>query len=230
MSDLSPRRALVKRLLLAVAALGAIMMASVLSARIAVDSLFKGIASSKSSALSGFGLDSLSTSYPGGAMAGAYQKGSVDPWIARSADLRARSSSFDRSLASLHQTVSVHHGYHEDLRTESRFGFGRVLAATVSVPSSDFDATLADLKTLGRVEGISEAGEDFAVKPPPAPGVSPPRKPISRAFKNCSESARANSATPSLSRKTSHRPMKPWTKPTARIRAWSPRSPSPTSA
>ena len=92
------------------------------------------------------------------------QKGIIDPWIARSADLRARSSSFDRSLASLHQTVSVHHGYLEDLRTESRSGFGRALAATVSVPSSDFDATLADLKTLGRVEGLSEAGEDFAVK------------------------------------------------------------------
>ena len=50
------------------------------------------------------------------------------------------------------------------MRTESRSGSGRALAATVSVPSNDFDATLSDLKTLGRVEGISEAGEDFAVK------------------------------------------------------------------
>ena len=62
------------------------------------------------------------------------------------------------------QIVSAHHGYLEDLRTESRSGSGRALAASVSVPSSDFDATLSDLKTLGRVEGISEAGEDFAVK------------------------------------------------------------------
>jgi hypothetical protein len=97
-------------------------------------------------------------------MAGAYQKGAADPWIARSADLRARSSAFDRSLVALHQIVSIHRGYLEDLRTESRSGYGRVLAAAVSVPSNDFDATLADLKTLGRVEGISEAGEDFAVK------------------------------------------------------------------
>ncbi len=92
------------------------------------------------------------------------QKGVAEPWIARSADLRARSSAFDRSLASLHEIVSTHHGYLEDLRTESRSGYGRALAGTVSVPSSDFDTTLADLKTLGRVEGISEAGEDFAVK------------------------------------------------------------------
>ena len=100
-----------------------------------------------------------------GGIAGPYlQKGVADPWIARSANLLARSSAFDRSLASLHQMVSAHHGYLEDLRTESRFGSGRALAATVSVPSNDFDATLSDLKTLGRVEGISEAGEDFAVK------------------------------------------------------------------
>ena len=92
------------------------------------------------------------------------QKSVTQPWIARSADLRARSSTFDRSLAGLNQIVSTHHGYLEDLRTESRSGYGRALAATVSVPSNDFDATLADLKTLGRIEGISEAGEDFAVK------------------------------------------------------------------
>ena len=164
MSDLSPRRSFAKRLLLAVVALGAIMMACVFGARLAVQSLFMGIASSKSSALSGMEWDTDSMLSSGFGHAGPYQKAILDPWIARSADLRARSSSFDRSLASLHQTVSAHHGYLEDLRTESRSGFGRSLAATVSVPSSDFDATLADLKTLGRVEGLSEAGEDFAVK------------------------------------------------------------------
>ena len=163
MSELSPRRSIAKRLLIAVAALGAIMMVSVFSARLAVESLFKGIASSKATGLSAVAWDTDKMWSSDAAMP-MLQKGIIDPWIARSADLRARSSSFDRSLASLHQTVSAHHGYLEDLRTESRSGFGRALAATVSVPSSDFDATLADLKTLGRVEGLSEAGEDFAVK------------------------------------------------------------------
>src|ERR1700730_17806307 len=92
------------------------------------------------------------------------QKGVAEPWIARSADLRARSSAFDHSLASLHQIVSTHHGYLEDLRTDSHSGRGRALAAIVSVPFNDFDATLTDLKTLGRIEGIPESGEDFAVK------------------------------------------------------------------
>jgi hypothetical protein len=164
MSESSPRRSLVKRSLIAVAALSAFILSSVFSARIAVESLFRGVASSKSSALSSYSWD-LGGMWSTGGMAGPYlQKGVADPWIARSASLLARSSAFDRSLASLHQIVSTHHGYLEDLRTESQSGRGRALGATVSVPSNDFDATLSDLKTLGRVEGISEAGEDFAVK------------------------------------------------------------------
>src|SRR5258708_15312459 len=156
MSESSPRRSFAKRLLIAAAALAAFTIATIIGSRLAVESLFKGIASSRSSGLSAISWDVGSFAM--------LQKGVAEPWIARSADLRARSSAFDRSLASLHEIVSTHHGYLEDLRTESRSGYGRALAATVSVPSSDFDATLADLKTLGRVEGISEAGEDFAVK------------------------------------------------------------------
>jgi hypothetical protein len=164
MSECSPRRCFLKRLFITVAALSAFILSSVFSARIAVESLFRGAASSKSSALSSYSWD-LGSMWSTGGIAGPYlQKGVADPWIARSANLLARSSAFDRSLASLHQIVSAHHGYLEDLRTESRSGSGRALAATVSVPSNDFDATLSDLKTLGRVEGISEAGEDFAVK------------------------------------------------------------------
>ena len=164
MSESTPLRSFVKRLLITVTALSAFILCSVFSARIAVESLFRGIASSKSTALSSYSWD-LGSMWSTGGIAGPYlQKGVADPWIARSANLLARSSAFDRSLASLHQIVSAHHGYLEDLRTESRFGSGRALAATVSVPSNDFDATLSDLKTLGRVEGISEAGEDFAVK------------------------------------------------------------------
>jgi len=165
MSESTPLRSFVKRLLITVTALSAFILCSVFSARIAVESLFRGIASSKSTALSSYSWD-LGSMWSTGGTAGPYlQKGvAADPWIARSASLLARSSAFDRSLASLHQIVSTHHGYLEDLRTESRSGSGRALAATVSVPSSDFDATLSDLKSLGRVEGISEAGEDFAVK------------------------------------------------------------------
>jgi hypothetical protein len=169
MSEISPRRSFGKRLFIAVVAFVAFIMASVIGARLVVDSLFKGIASSKSSALSGVSWDSASmwssSSFSAHlASLPAYQTSSSGSWIARSANLLARSSDFDRSLSSLHQIVSIHRGYLEDLQTESHSGRGRALAATVSVPSSDFDSTLTDLKTLGRVEGISEAGEDFAVR------------------------------------------------------------------
>jgi hypothetical protein len=50
------------------------------------------------------------------------------------------------------------------LVTESNSGRGRGLSAVLSVPAAEFDATIADLKKLGRVEGIEETGEDSAVK------------------------------------------------------------------
>jgi len=66
--------------------------------------------------------------------------------------------------SSLHQIVARHHGDFEDLRTESRSGFGRALAAALAVPPEEFDATLSELQTLGRIESISQAGEDSAVR------------------------------------------------------------------
>jgi hypothetical protein len=48
--------------------------------------------------------------------------------------------------------------------TESHSGRGRALSAVLSVPAAEFDVTLTDVKKLGRVESIAEAGEDSAVK------------------------------------------------------------------
>ena len=69
--------------------------------------------------------------------------------ISRSADLRMRSYAFDHSVATLKEIVTIHHGYLDDLRTESRSGHGRALAALVTVPSNEFDPTVSGLKTLG---------------------------------------------------------------------------------
>jgi hypothetical protein len=140
MSDSSPRRSSTKRILLVVGGLFAFILVFVVACRIAVRELFNGIASSKSSPLASFGWDALSMWSTASVDMAMLQKGVAEPWIARRADLRARSSAFDRSLAALHQIVSSHHGYLEELRTESRSGVGRALATTVSVPSNDFDA------------------------------------------------------------------------------------------
>jgi len=52
----------------------------------------------------------------------------------------------------------------EHLVTESHSGRGRALSAVLSVPAAEFDVTLVDLRKLGRVEAIAEAGEDSAVR------------------------------------------------------------------
>lgn len=89
---------------------------------------------------------------------------SNEQWIARSADLSTRTSAFQHSVDLFHKIVDAHRGYFEDLRTESRSGFGRALAAALAVPPQEFDATLDELKTIGRVESISQAGEDSGVQ------------------------------------------------------------------
>jgi len=111
MSESSPRRSFAKRLLIAAAALAAFTIATIIGSRLAVESLFKGIASSRSSGLSAISWDLGSMGSTGQMGVAMLQKGVAEPWIARSADLRARSSAFDRSLASLHEIVSTHHGW-----------------------------------------------------------------------------------------------------------------------
>jgi hypothetical protein len=136
----------------------------VVAIRITVTELFDGIAYSRAAGLSAVAWDARSMWSQSADFAMLQKTGDNEAWIARSADLQTRSSAFDRSASSLHQIVSARHGYFEDLRTESRSGFGRALVAELAVPSDEFDATLAELQTLGRVEAVSQAGEDSAVK------------------------------------------------------------------
>jgi hypothetical protein len=158
MPESSPRRWLTKRILVVSGGLLALALVWVVAVRLAVMNVFRSIETQKGTGLSamvpfsGYSVDSdkLTT------------WGTV--WISRSASLQMHTDSFDRSVEKLHGAVATHRGYLEDLRTESRSGNGRTLSATVSVPSADFEVTLADLKTLGRIEAVSEAGEDSAVK------------------------------------------------------------------
>lgn len=163
MPDLPSRYSWKKRLLLGAVGLFAFLLLFVVSVRVTVSEMFRGIASSRASGLSAMVPWDTSSMWSGSGH--MLQKGSgSESWIARNADLRMRCSSFEHSVAALHRIVSAHHGYLEDLRTESRFGFGRSLSAMLSVPSEEFDAALADLQTLGRVEAVDQEGEDAAVK------------------------------------------------------------------
>lgn len=158
MPESSPSRSLKKRILLVFGGLLGFTLVWVVAVRLAVMNIFRGIETQRATGLSAivpfssYSVDS-DKSTPWGSI-----------WISRSASLQMHTDSFDRSVEKLHGAVATHHGYLEDLRTESRSGNGRTLFATVSVPSVDFEATLADLKMLGRIESVSEAGEDSAVK------------------------------------------------------------------
>jgi|HubBroStandDraft_5_1064220.scaffolds.fasta_scaffold100204_1 hypothetical protein len=159
-----------KRIFLVISGLVFFLLLFVIALRITVSEIYKGAETSRARGLSAPSWDerSMWSSTP------MLQKSMpVDfartafPWespIARTGDVRTHSASFDCSVGALQQIVSSHQGYLEDLRTETRSGSGRALAATLSVPAKEFDATISDLKTLGRVEAISEAGEDSAVK------------------------------------------------------------------
>jgi hypothetical protein len=78
--------------------------------------------------------------------------------------LRIRTDSFDNSENSLRQIVASHKGSFEEFKTETQTGQGRSLAATLTVPAPELDIALSDLKSIGRVDRISESGEDSAVK------------------------------------------------------------------
>lgn len=157
MPDPSPRRSVTKRIAIVVAGLVAFSLVWVIAVRLAVENIFRGIETQRAT-----GLVAIDPFSPYSADSDKMTFGST--WISKSASLHMHTMNFDQSVEALHRIVSTHHSYLEDLRTESQSGHGRALSANVSVPSADFDATLSDLKTLGRIEAVSEAGEDSAVK------------------------------------------------------------------
>jgi hypothetical protein len=53
-----------------------------------------------------------------------------------------------------------HRGYVAELKVGGSAGSGRTLTATLRVPADQLDASVADLKMLGRVETESQSGQD----------------------------------------------------------------------
>jgi len=154
-------RSLSKRILLAVAGLVVFTLMFVIACRLAVMQLFMGIEQSRTSILTR--VWDVTSMWPTGPVDRA--SGLADGrWISRNADLSLHTDSFDQTRYALNQVAGAHQGFLESLVTETHSGRGRALSAVVAVPATEFDPTLADLKRLGRVEAIAEAGEDSAVK------------------------------------------------------------------
>lgn len=167
MTSVSSRPSWLKRILFGVGGLAAFLFLFVVALRVTVGDMDRGIEQSRFTGLTGTSSWDQRGVWSAGTAPPVDAARITLPWetaIARNAALLTRSSGFDHSVAELHQIASAHQGYFEDLRTEAKSGAGRMLAATVSVPSTEFDGTLDDLKRVGRTEAISEDGEDSAIK------------------------------------------------------------------
>jgi Flp pilus assembly pilin Flp len=86
------------------------------------------------------------------------------PMIIRTADLTLITKEFDKARAAIESTLKRHRGYIGEMKAGGSTGSGRTLTATLRVPADQLDATLAELKTLGRVESESQSGQDVTAQ------------------------------------------------------------------
>ncbi len=164
MAETTTRSSWKKRALLIAAGAIAFLLVFVFAIRITLSEMFRGIASQKATGLAAIADWDLRSAWSGGAYSPNGGDVAGQSWIARNAELQVHSATFEHSVSELYRIVAGHHGYLEDLRTETRTGAGRALAATISVPTEEFDGTLSELQKLGGVKSVSQAGEDSAVK------------------------------------------------------------------
>jgi hypothetical protein len=82
------------------------------------------------------------------------------PMIARTADLTLTTKEFEKTRAGLEEILKHHGGYLGELKVSAPADSGRALTATLRIPAAQFDAAMAELKKLGRVEFESQGGEE----------------------------------------------------------------------
>ncbi|MBZ5537296.1 MAG: DUF4349 domain-containing protein [Acidobacteriia bacterium] len=85
---------------------------------------------------------------------------SQGPLIVRTADLSLTTQEFNKVRAGVEQILKRHHGYIGELSVSTPAGAARTLTATLRVPTDQMDATIVELRTLGRVETESQGGEE----------------------------------------------------------------------
>jgi anti-sigma factor RsiW len=82
------------------------------------------------------------------------------PMIIRTAQLSLITKEFDKARANLEAILKRHRGYVGELKAGGATGSGRTFTATLRVPADQLDATLIEVKALGRVESESQSGQD----------------------------------------------------------------------
>ncbi len=82
------------------------------------------------------------------------------PMIIRTAELELTTEQFDKARSSVEEILKRHRGYVGELNVSTPSGSARSLTGTLRVPAGQLDATLSDLKGLGRTEKESQGGEE----------------------------------------------------------------------
>jgi hypothetical protein len=82
------------------------------------------------------------------------------PMIIRTAQLEVTTKDFDKARPGVEEILKRRHGYVGELNVNTPSGAARSLTGTLRVPASQLDATLADLKGLGRTEKELQGGEE----------------------------------------------------------------------
>jgi negative regulator of sigma E activity len=95
---------------------------------------------------------------------GDFTVGLSGPMIVRTAALALSTGEFDKARARLDDILKRHHGYVGELNVATPVGNGSTFTATLRVPADQLEATLADLKGLGRVESESQNGREVTAQ------------------------------------------------------------------
>ena len=85
---------------------------------------------------------------------------SIGPMISRTVSLSLVTKDFASSRASLDAILVRHDGYAAELNMATPQNAARSLEASLRIPAPQLPATLAELKSLGRVEGETQNGEE----------------------------------------------------------------------
>lgn len=97
---------------------------------------------------------------PEGQPASKSIEGMTRPMVIRTATLALVTRDFDQARAVIERLVGQRRGHFGQLTVRGQSGSARLLEATVRVPSNQLDATLAEMKKIGRVEDESQNGDE----------------------------------------------------------------------
>jgi len=94
------------------------------------------------------------------AIADQQSRVSTGPMISRTVSLSLVTKDFEPSRASLEAILARHNAYAAELSVATPQNAARSLQASLRIPAPELPAALAELKSLGRVEGETQNGEE----------------------------------------------------------------------